>query len=431
MTATAALLDFAAATHRLAPAVRADTIRLLADCLAIGAAGSGAPGANAILAVARGWGSGEEARLLGSAERLPAATAAFVNGYRIHAQEWDAVHEPAVVHAVTVVAAAVGAAIDRCGGCDADDVLAALAVGVDVASGLGLVAEQGLRFFRPATSGVIGAALAVARMEGLPRGSLPDVLGLAYSQCAGTMQAHTEGALALPFQMANAARAAIVAVDLASAGFSGPHDALEGPFGYFRLFESGNLTQYTKTLGQVWRISEVSTKPYPCGRASHAALGALAEIAIPASDVAAVALYVPPLINHLVGRAMTDDMSASYARLCLPFLAALMLREGRIDPRRFVPDVFSDRATRDLAARVSIHVNDNPDPNALSPQRICVTTHDGRTIERVIPHTLGSPLAPLSDRQNRAKLELARDLAGPVADDRIFADPLSYYTDPS
>ncbi len=167
MTATADLLAFAAAEHRLPEAVRADTLRLLADTLAVGAAGATAPGAEAILSVARAMGSGSEARLLGSpnssGERLPAPGAAFVNGYRIHCLEWDAVHEPAVVHAMSTVTAALGAALDRrartYGSCDCEEALVALAVGVDIACGLGLSADSPLTFFRPAIAGLMGAAL--------------------------------------------------------------------------------------------------------------------------------------------------------------------------------------------------------------------------------------------------------------------------------
>ncbi|MBS0479387.1 MAG: MmgE/PrpD family protein, partial [Proteobacteria bacterium] len=255
MSATARLLDFARADYALPSQMRADALRLLADTLGVGAAGSVAPGADGVLAAARGWGSGDDARLIGTPGRLPACSAAFVNAFRIHCLEWDAVHEVAVVHALSVVTAALGASIDRMGGCDADEALAALATGVDIAAGLGLAATSPLTFFRPATAGCIGAALAVARIERVE--SVADVLGLAYSFCAGTMQAHVEGSIALPLQIANAARSAIMAVDLAKAGLTGPHDALEGPFGYFRLFDRGALATYADSIGQRWLISEV------------------------------------------------------------------------------------------------------------------------------------------------------------------------------
>jgi 2-methylcitrate dehydratase PrpD len=426
VSATAALLDFALAPHSLPPRVRTDAERLLADTLAVGAAGATAPGAEGVRHAAAGWGASDDARVIGFSQRLPAASAAFVNAFQIHCLEWDAVHEPAVVHALSVVTAALHAALDRSSRAksrSADEALTALAVGVDIASGLGLAADSALSFFRPATAGCIGAALAVARMEGIERDRLPDVLGLAYSFCAGTMQAHVEGSIALPLQIANAARAAISAVDLAKAGLTGPHDALEGPFGYFKLFDQGDLSRYTDTLGEVWRISEISTKPYPSGRASHAVLSTLAELRKD-GDISHVEAHVPPLIARLVGRPPQSGMTPAYARLCLPLLTELMIEDGRIDPRRFaeLPAIPSDR--------FRILVDGNPDLNALSPQRVIVTYADGRRVERAVPSTLGSPQAPFSAEQAAAKYDLARELAPPDADPRIFDHPLDYFTDP-
>ena len=426
MTPTETLLAFARANHVLPDSARSDAARLLADTLAVGAAGSTAPGADGVLAAARGWGEGREARLIGSSDRLPAPSAAFVNGFRIHCLEWDAVHEPAVVHALSVVTAALGASIDRRGGCAPDDALVALAIGVDVASGLGIAATSPLKFFRPATAGCIGAALAVARLERVER--LEDVLGLAYSFCSGTMQAHVEGSIALPLQIANAARSAILAVDLVKAGLTGPQDALEGPFGYFNLIDDGVLASYTETIGERWLISEVSTKPYPSGRASHATLATIADWGYRADQIDRIELFVPPLIKRLVGRPMKAGMTPAYARLCMPLLVALMATDGLIDPRRFTSATFDDPAIQDLAARVSINQDTNPDSNALFPQRIRATLKGNKIIERLVPATLGSPQSPLSATQAAAKLKLIRALA-PAAEPRLFDDPLGYFTE--
>jgi 2-methylcitrate dehydratase PrpD len=111
----------------------------------------------------------------------------------------------------------------------------------------------------------------------MTRHQMADVLGLAYSFACGTMQAHVEASITLPLQIGNAARSAISAVDLIRAGMNGPHDVLEGPFGYSALIEPLELSRYTGDLGKVWRISEVSIKPFPSGRASHGALGALQD----------------------------------------------------------------------------------------------------------------------------------------------------------
>lgn len=416
MTVTGDLLDFAAGAHRLPDGVRAAALMLLGDTLAVGAAGSSAPGADGVLAAAQTWGAGDAVPILGRDDRLPAAGAAFVNAYQIHCLEWDAVHEAAVVHAMSVVTAAVHAACHRTE-IDRVAALTALVVGVEIACGLGVAADTPLRFFRPATAGAIGAALACARLAGLPRERFGDVLGLAHAQCAGTMQAHVEGSLALPLQVAAAARAAITAVDLVVAGLPGPRDALMGPFGYFPLFDGGDPTAMVATLGETWRTLEISVKPWPSGRASHATLAAIARAA--PDEVTAITAEVPPLVARLVGRPWLPDMSPAYARLCLPFLVALMLRDGRIDPRFFTPDSFSDPLLRDLGQRLTLVDDGNADPNALSPQRFVLTLASGKTRVIATPATLGSPTNPMSRPAHAAKLAFARSLArvAPATDD--------------
>ncbi|MBL0925968.1 MAG: MmgE/PrpD family protein, partial [Sphingomonadaceae bacterium] len=290
-----AILDFAAAPHVLPAQVQIDAERLLADTLAVTAAGAATSEAAALKSVC--------------------TDAAFLNGFAIHCLEWDAVHEPAVVHALSVVTAALLAVSNRLGGCDRGDFLTALAVGVDIASGLGLSATGPMKFFRPATAGVIGAALALGRLQGIPRAQMADVLGLAYSFAGGTMQAHVEASIALPLQIGRAAQAAVQAVDLVKAGMGGPHDVLEGPFGYSALIEPLELARYTPTLGEVWRISEVSIKPFPSGRASHGALGSLQSLGLNVEEVASVELFAPPLIHRLVGRPLKPERPLSYNRL--------------------------------------------------------------------------------------------------------------------
>ncbi len=153
-------------------------------------------------------------------------------------------------------------------------------------------------------------------------------------------------------------------------------------------------------------------------------LGALAEL--PAGEVSKVIAYAPPLIRHLVDRPYRADMTPAYARLCLPFLCALMLTEGAIDPRRFSLETFANPALAALAARVEIRDDGNTDPNALAPQRVEVEFEDSQRLDFAIPITLGSPDRLLDARQAAAKYGLCRDLAPTTCDPRVFDDPIGY-----
>ena len=378
------------------------------DTIGVSVAGTAAPYAAEMRTAMGQWGSGEEATVLGVGNRLPAGTAAMVNAFDAHNQEFDCVHEAAVVHPLTTIQSAALAYAERAGGVSGRELILALALGVDVATSIGMAAKTGLRFFRPATAGVFGSTAAVGKLAGLDDRQLKNALGLAYAQNAGTMQSHIEGGPALALQMGFAAGAAVRAVDLARAGLPGPHDVLEGPFGYFRLYEGEwNLEPVCAELGTVWRITQVSHKPFPTGRATHGGLDGILQLrathGLRADDVARLTLAAPPLIHQLVGRPVQSGMDVTYARLCFQYVGALALLQGGVDVADFSPERLADPKLHAIAQRIELAADGNPDPNALAPQAVTAELADGRTLRIDVPHTPGSPERPLSREQHLAK----------------------------
>lgn len=428
MTDEQRIAAFASGPVALPDSARQATVRLLGDTLRVGAAGAASEPASALAALA----APGPCRLLGGGQ-ASATDAAFANGFAIHCLEWDAVHEGAVVHALSVVTATLLAVADRLGGVAPERMVEAAAVGIEVAAGLGLAATGPMRFFRPATAGVIGAALAAGRLAQLPAERFEPLIGLAYSLAGGTMQAHVEGSVALALQVAAAARSAVTALDATLARLDGPRHAISGPFGYAALIEPLDLDPWLAGLGTRWLVEEVSIKPWPSGRASHGALGALADALaddIDPGEIATIRLDAPPLIVRLIGRPWQDDMSAAWARLCLPYLAVIMLRDRRIDPRRFTPQDFADKALRRTGDGVSVVPSGETDPNIMVPQTLTLILRDGS--ERVIhiAAIAGSPAALLSPAAATDREVLLREIAGPAADPRLFDDPLPFACEP-
>src|SRR5437868_14217349 len=112
-------------------------------------------------------------------------------------------------------------------------------------------------------------------LAGLDLERLADAIGIYYGQCSGTMQAHAEASPQLAMQMGFAARAAVTAIELARRGMPGPRAPISGEFGYFALFDGAADPAPFGELGRVWRVCELSHKPWPTGRATHGALDAL------------------------------------------------------------------------------------------------------------------------------------------------------------
>lgn len=411
----------------LPEATRGSARTFLHDSLCVGAAGRNAAHADAVFAMAQGWGEGGRASVLGRAGvRLPAASAAFVNAFQIHGQEYDCVHEPAVLHPMATILAALLAELDRGKPVDGARFLTAIVAGVDVAVTLGLAATGPLTFFRPATAGIFGCIAAIASLRCMDRRTACDALGHALAFASGTMQAHVEGKPALPIQIANAARAALVAVDLALAGMPGVAQPIDGPFGYLSLFETRfDLASAMAGLGQGHRITEVSWKPFPTGRAGHGGIVAvqtlMAEHGVTAGMLETLDYHAPPLIHRLVGRPVQDAMSPGYARLCLPWLAAVTLQRGTVGLGDFRADLLADPVTLALARRITVVADKNPDPAAFVPACAIARLQDGRVLRVDVTAQLGAPAFPLTPKQHRAK---ARDCLAFVGleqcDDRLF-----------
>src|SRR5580704_5521931 len=155
------------AEHGVPEAARAAAKTFIADALAVGIAGSKTAWRGEILDMLAGIGGAQEVTVLGSGGRLPLVHAAMLNAYQIHAQEFDCVHEAAVVHPMAAVLPALLGWSEREGGVSGARLIRAVVVAVDVAATLGLCSRAPMRFFRPANAGGLGATAGVATLAGL------------------------------------------------------------------------------------------------------------------------------------------------------------------------------------------------------------------------------------------------------------------------
>ncbi len=392
----------------LPPAAMAAAKTFVLDCLGVGVVGSAGPWVEEMVGCLQSWGTGDDARLLMRGTRLPAPAAAMGNAYQIHNSEFDCVHEAAVVHPMAAVLGAALAHADRAGGVTGERFLAAVALGVDVACGIGVASAAPLRFFRPGTAGGFGAVAALAKLMGFDRETLLDAFGAVYSQLCGTMQAHVEGSMLLAMQIGFNARNAVVACDMAARGAKAPRALLEGQFGYYNLFEGAHdLKPVLDRLGSVWRVAELAHKPFPSGRATHGVIDAVLEMqraeGFAAAEVAKVRAAVPPLTRRLVGRPIKADLTPNYARLCAAYVTARALLGGTVGVEDFRPRAFADPATQALAARFEIAADGNPDANALTPITVEVTLENGARHGRTLTEVYGSPAKPMTRDAHLAK----------------------------
>lgn len=393
-------------SERARSAIRAFTL----DTVSVGVAGAGSRYAPIVRAFVARNNAASEAHIWGFGDGAVRRDAAFANAFLAHCQEFDCVHEAAVLHPFTVVVPVLCAEAEATGAMDGATFMAACAAGVDVAAGLGVAATSPIKFFRPATCGLFGAIAALGRARGLSSDVIAHAFGYGLAFASGTMQAHSEGTPALAIQVANAARCAFDAVDLAAAGLPGPLGSIDGAHGYLSLFETSfDRARLLQPLSSVTRAEEVSWKPYPTGRAAHGGLDmmrrALAQGVRP-GDIETIKIEAPPLIHHLVGRPIQAPLEVNYARLCLPYLAATLLLRGQVSLAEFAASALNDAEVHALASRIEVLKSNVADPAAFVPQRAQIAMKSGTAITMTVETLPGSPSRPLSDAEQREKAML-------------------------
>jgi 2-methylcitrate dehydratase PrpD len=158
-------------------------------------------------------------------------------------------------------------------------------------------------------------------------------------------------------------------------------------------------------------VVELSHKPFPSGRATHGGIDGLWQLiaahGIAADAVRAGRFLVPQLTHRLVGRLPQLDMTAAYARLCLAYVGGVCLRRGTVATDDFTPEALANPGTIDLARRLVVIADANPDPNALAPVRVELDLADRTTLACDVTEIIGSParaLAGCRPRQVRGVL---------------------------
>jgi 2-methylcitrate dehydratase PrpD len=209
--------------------------------------------------------------------------------------------------------------------------------------------------------------------------------------------------------MGFAARSAVTAIELARRSMPGPRAPISGQFGYFALFDGTADPAPFDDLGRVWRVCELSHKPFPSGRATHGGIDGLQQLiaahAVAADAVQAGRFLVPQLTERLVGRPPQEDMDVAYARLCLSYVGAVCLRRGTVATDDFTPEALADPDTLALAGHLAVIADANPDPNALAPVRVELDLADRTTLACNVEEVIGSPARPLSPAAAGAKFE--------------------------
>jgi 2-methylcitrate dehydratase PrpD len=364
-----------------------------------------------------------QATVIGLADRLPAANAAFANAMLCHGLDFDDTHSDSVSHVSTVVCPAALAA-GELHGASGRDVLAAIVAGNEIVCRIGMAASGRFheRGFHPtAVCGIFGGAAAVSRLGGADAETTTRSLGIVGSMASGLFAYLADGTPTKPIHPAWAAHGAHIAARLAQHGASGPQSVLEGKFGLYHAFlgaETGeiDIDRQLADLGERWETPRIAYKPYPVCHFMHGSLGAAAEAMrgrqLTADEIEDVVVTVPEAGVSLVlePAAQKQAPRSEYeGKFSLQYSAASMIVRGHVGVGDFTDEAIADPAVLAVARKVRYETPAYPTYPQAFPGGIRVTLVSGETLESDFPHQQGGPENPLSPDEVRAKF---RDNAG-------------------
>jgi 2-methylcitrate dehydratase PrpD len=378
------------------------------------------PTSEGAVAFALSQGGPAQARIIGQADAISAAGAAFANGVLAHSLDYDDTHLPSVLHPSASVVPAV-LAVAEAQGVRGPQILDAIAVGIEVTVRLGMAgydrAARSSIYFehgQHATSicGTVGSAVAAALiLDGTEKG-LVDAIGLSASMASGIIEANRTGGTVKRMHCGWSAKAGVTAAELLAHGFTGPPTALEGRFGLFEAFLHGNvhLDEVTDGLGERWEVPGIFFKPYPANHFTHTGLDAARELrdrGVRIEDIAQVQLGVAASTVRTIGEPIERKRAPEtgyQAQFSGPYMVALGFFGGgglgaSLDD--FADEHLRDPARLELMAKVSVVAD--ADCDAIFPDQfpavLTVTTHDGEQHVATAMSNRGGGDQPLTEAE--------------------------------
>lgn len=207
---------------------------------------------------------------------------------------------------------------------------------------------------------------------------------------------------------------AIQACQMARHGLTGPREVFEGPFGFFEVVSTGEISFDEPPEPGSYRLLETSIKSFACGYYIHSPVaGALQLIDEESIDPAEIDGIHIEMFDHAVDALATPekwgpDLNRETADHSIPYTVAVGVLDGEVTPDQYASDRLRDPAVHDLMGRITVasdpeltaHREDEP---RHIPSRTTITV-GGTEYTCRIDTPLGHPEHPMSRDQIEAKM---------------------------
>jgi 2-methylcitrate dehydratase PrpD len=368
--ATSACVDFITrARWQDVPPEAADLAkRCVIDGLGVVLAGATTHGSTILRDYVRRTDGGADATVLApDVFRASSASAALLNGASGHAMDWDDTQLSTSADRIfgllthpTVPPLAAALAVGERLRASGLQFLEAFLTGFEVECKIAEAIHPNhykKGFHSSGTVGTFGAAAATAKLLRLDADATANAIAIAASLCAGIRV--NFGTMTKPLHVGRAAQNGVLAAELAAGGFTGGHDGLDGPWGFFEVFSSGggmDADRIVGRLGNPYTIVSpgVSIKPYPCGVLGHPSMDAMRSLVtahdVQPEQIRAIRLRAGSnILNPLRYRIAQSELEAKF---CPAFMLSAIALRRKAGIHEFTDAFVRSAPVQQMMARV-------------------------------------------------------------------------------
>ena len=342
--------------------------RCVIDGLGVILAGSTTRGSAILRDYIRTTDGSREATALGQEPfRTSAGSAALANGASGHAMDFDDTQLSTTPDRIfgllthpTLPPLAAGLAIGERRRVSGRELLEAFLTGFEVECKIAEAIHPNhykKGFHSSGTIGAFGAMAAASKLLGLDREATANALSITASLCAGIRV--NFGTMTKPLHVGCAAQNGVTAAELAGRGFTGGHDGLDGPWGFFEIFSFGGGFDAGRIVGRLGNphsiISPgVSIKPYPCGVLGHPMMDAMRKLVtehdVKPDQIRAIRIRAGSnILNPLRYAIAQTELEAKF---CPAFMLASIALRRKAGIHEFTDEFVRSAATQQMMAKV-------------------------------------------------------------------------------
>jgi 2-methylcitrate dehydratase PrpD len=341
-----------------------------------------------------------EATIVGFGHKTSAPNAALANGTLAHALDFDDSQQSLMGHPSGVIlpaALSVGEKLRISG----EAVLEAFVVGYEVACkvGRGINPQLYNNGWHPtSTIGILGAAMAAAKLLGLDSSRIASALGIAASLSCGLRE--NFGTMTKPLHVGKAAENGVISAFLAKDGFTASQQILEAKRGFCATFSGQyDLNRIVDNFGNPFEIVSpgIHLKPYPSCLGTHSIIESTLFLVesydIHPEDVESVECGISPLAFDMLIH--PNPQTGLQGKFSAQYSVTTALLHGRASLEQFTDKEVQNSKAKAMIQKVKVITHSEMEKPRFSSM-VTIRLKNGKEFSKRIDITTGHPKKPMS-----------------------------------